>query len=442
VTIEALEDSRLVGSGQAARWELASPGDVGLFENGAVVQDLDRPVERGQRYTVWSYVPPVKPKELNGAGTSYAPELDRFLRAQPSFDLAPLPPYGTPGRERRLNALFLQESYMADHRVLWDAARRIAAEAATPYQAAVAVEAWFRGEEGGFVYDESPPFAGTAAPLPFFLESKRGYCQHFAGAMALMLRYLGIPARVAAGFTSGTYDQRTKEWTVTDHNAHTWVEVYFPRFGWIPFDPTPNRGELSASYSPFSPAFDAAEAAGLGEGFGSIPEVAERIDRAAGLEQREGASSGGGAGGGVPGAVAETGGSILGGLLLLVGGAGALIVLVKEARRRARFAARDPRALAAACRRDLAGYLADQGVAVAPSATPRELGEIAERALGVDARRFVGALAEARYGPPRDARSRARRARTELRRLRGSMRRRLGTGQRLRGAVSLRSLSV
>ena len=61
--------------------------------------------------------------------------------------------------------------------------------------------------------------------------------------MALMLRMLGVPARVAAGFTSGEYDKGTGEWVVTDHNAHAWVEVWFPGFGWLPFDPTPGRGQ-------------------------------------------------------------------------------------------------------------------------------------------------------------------------------------------------------
>ena len=59
----------------------------------------------------------------------------------------------------------------------------------------------------------------------------------------------GFPTRVAEGFTSGVYDPQTKTWTVTDHDAHAWVEVWFARYGWLPFDPTPGRGSLSAAYS-------------------------------------------------------------------------------------------------------------------------------------------------------------------------------------------------
>jgi hypothetical protein len=57
--------------------------------------------------------------------------------------------------------------------------------------------------------------------------------------MALLLRMGGIPARVAAGFTSGTYDRGSQQWVVTDRNAHAWVEAWFPQYGWVRFDPTP-----------------------------------------------------------------------------------------------------------------------------------------------------------------------------------------------------------
>ncbi len=439
VTIEGLDDNRLVGSAQAVQWEPNMEGFVSLFTNGAVVRE--RSLERGQKYSVWSYVPPAKPSQLNGAGTSYPDEVTDYLRVQESFDLAPLPNYGSPGRDTYMDDFFEQETYLDQHRAMFDTAQEVTDEATTPYQAAVALESWFRGEEGGFVYDESPPVAGVRDPLPFFLETKRGYCQHYAGAMALMLRFIGVPARVAAGFTSGSYDTRTKEWTVTDHNAHTWVEVYFPRFGWIPFDPTPERGELSAQYSPYSAAFDAAEAAAIGGGFQDIEAVRDQLNRAAGLEQREAGDTSGGAGGAAA-EVAERGRSVIGFLLLVLAVAVAALLLLKEARRRLRFATRDPRELAGACRRDLAGYLADQGVAVPSSATPREVGELAEHRFDVSAKAFVGAVDGARYGPPSEARSRARRARSELRRVRGALRKQLGAAERIRGAVSLRSFGA
>jgi Transglutaminase-like superfamily/TgpA N-terminal domain len=440
VRVEALEDTRLIGSAQAVRWEADMEEPAQLATNGAVV--LREPLRRGQRYTVWSYVPEARPKELRGAGADYPAAAEDYLRAVQRDFVPALPAFGTPGRDAYMRRFFAAESYLdPGHASVWNLARRVTAEASSPYEAAVLLEAWFRGTEGGFVYDESPPPAAGKAPLVSFLETKRGYCQHYAGAMALMLRYVGVPARVAAGFTSGSYDEGKREWTVTDHNAHTWVEVYFPEFGWIPFDPTPNRGQLTAAYTPFSGAFDARQAADLGGAMLNVAEVRAQIDRA-GLAEGAGGSVGETGGGGVPSAVAETGGSVVALVVLVLGGAAAAVVLLKEGRRRLRFAARDPRALASAYRRDLVGYLADQGYEIPASATARELGELVERRYGVKPEPFVAALADARYGPPGTARARSRAARAELRRLRGRLSRQLGLVRRVRGAVSVRSLTA
>ena len=70
--------------------------------------------------------------------------------------------------------------------------------------------------------------------------SHLGYCQHYAGAMALMLRMGGIPARVATGFSPGGYSESKKAWIVRDTDAHAWVEVWFDQYGWVTVDPTPS----------------------------------------------------------------------------------------------------------------------------------------------------------------------------------------------------------
>ncbi|HKF75808.1 MAG TPA: transglutaminase domain-containing protein, partial [Candidatus Dormibacteraeota bacterium] len=67
-----------------------------------------------------------------------------------------------------------------------------------------------------------------------------GYCQYFATAMADMLRSLGIPARLVNGYGPGTYDQRLQRFVVRESDAHTWPEAYFPGYGWIAFEPTPD----------------------------------------------------------------------------------------------------------------------------------------------------------------------------------------------------------
>ena len=97
-------------------------------------------------------------------------------------------------------------------------------------------------------YTESPPL--TKIPLDTFLFGNRlGYCQQFSGAMALLLRMGGVPARVASGFAPGGYDRQRKEYVVRDLDAHSWVEAYFPGYGWVPFDPTPSVAPASSRAS-------------------------------------------------------------------------------------------------------------------------------------------------------------------------------------------------
>lgn len=144
-----------------------------------------------------------------------------------------------------------------------------------------------------------------------------------------------------------------------------------------------------------------------------------------------------GGGGSAPGAEL---GSLLGLLALVVAGALAAIVVAKVVLRRARYLTRDPRRVAAACRRDLADYLLDQRLAAAGSATLHELGALVDGELSVDSKPFVAAATAARFGPPAGASAAARRARRELRFLRRRLRERLTAFERLRGLVSLRSL--
>jgi hypothetical protein len=77
-------------------------------------------------------------------------------------------------------------------------------------------------------------------PLAEFLfDRKQGHCEYFASAMAIMLRTLGIPSRIVNGFRNGQFNDLTSSYIVRASEAHTWVEVYFPNYGWSTFDPTP-----------------------------------------------------------------------------------------------------------------------------------------------------------------------------------------------------------
>jgi hypothetical protein len=150
----------------------------------------------------------------------------------------------------------------------------------------------------------------------------------------------------------------------------------------------------------------------------------------------------GSSGTGAVATVRDRGPSLILVLLVVLGGAFAAIVGLKAIRRSARFATRDPRELATACRRDVVGYLADQGVEVPPSATLPEIGATLERYYAVSAEPLVRDLTLARFGPPSVAPDALRRARRELREVRRGLRRRLGIVSRVRGAASLRSLTV
>ena len=286
----------------------------------------------------------------------------------------------------------------------------------------LALESWFR-QRGGFRYDEQPPRTAGPPLVSFVTQTKAGYCQHYAGAMAVMLRMLGIPARVAVGFTSGTYEDG--EWVVTDHDAHAWVEVWFAGHGWVPFDPTPGRGTFGGRYSFASDSQEAVDALGRGDLSGAA--LLER-----GLPD----------GVDIPLAEAANEGRAPS-LFALVLGTGALWVGIvgfgKAILRRLRYLTRDPRRAASASRQELEEFLRDQGIAIAPSATLDDLRRAVGEEIGVDARPYAEAAARARFGRPAAARLGAETARRELRTLLRRARAELSVWERARGFVSLRS---
>ena len=199
----------------------------------------------------------------------------------------------------RVNALLDAHQDIARYIPLEADAFAVAAKARTPYAAAIDLESWFRSR-GGFRYTDHPAVFGPAPLVGFVAQTRAGYCQYFAGAMALMLRYLGVPARVAVGFSSGTYNAKTGTWTITDHDAHAWVEAWFRGYGWLPFDPTPSAGrpevgELSAPYSSASAGFDLRRAGGTPAGPGAtiVAQAAHRHGET-GPAQSTAAAPGGG----------------------------------------------------------------------------------------------------------------------------------------------------
>jgi hypothetical protein len=121
-------------------------------------------------------------------------------------------------------------------------ADRITAGRTTPYGQAVALQEWFT-RPGNFTYSLSVPQPRSAnALIQFLTKDKRGYCQQFAFAMAVLARLLGIPARVAVGYTQGVSVGHNR-WQVGTNDAHAWPELFFQGAGWLRFEPTPGGTE-------------------------------------------------------------------------------------------------------------------------------------------------------------------------------------------------------
>jgi len=113
-----------------------------------------------------------------------------------------------------------------------------AKDADTPFKKALAIQDYLRSKE--FRYNLNVPSlaAGGNQLRRFLTEVREGYCEQFAIAMAMMARQVGVPSRVAVGFTSGEIIDNTFQ-QVTTHDAHAWPELWFPKAGWVPFEPTP-----------------------------------------------------------------------------------------------------------------------------------------------------------------------------------------------------------
>jgi transglutaminase-like putative cysteine protease len=451
VTVEALSDNRLAGGSMPVGFDTGSSLDVNYDPAG--VAYANNPPHRGESYHVWSYSPHPTPAELIRSKPVYPAIITKRRKYLEVERGAYAPPFGTRGREEYIHYLFTgytRAPRLRPYSPLYAIARNVAGSARSPYAAAVALERWFR-TGGDFVYDQHPPKAPPGVPaLVYFVETThRGYCQHYAGAMALMLRYLGVPARVAAGFTSGHYDQKKNEWVVSDRDAHDWVEVWFKGWGWLPFDPTPGRGGLAGGYSSSSPSFDVAAAAAVLGGKSGLQGFKDRLASELGFapkvplrlspdtpDLREIAA------GGASGEKQSRAPGFLRLLLLVLAGGVEVVSIVKLVRRHARYLTRNPRRLASASRKDLRDFLRDQGVDVPPSATLRELAELVESEFGVEARAFALHATAARFGPAGGAREAARAMRRDLRQLRKRLRRRLTRVERVRGLLSLRSLGL
>ncbi len=167
------------------------------------------PVGRRQAYSVTSSISVAPVELLQEAGREYPGWVtDRYLQLPQD-----LPP-----------------------RVM-DTAREWTKDVTTPFDQAVAIEAKLRE----FEYSTNiPPPPRESDGVDYFLSTRRGYADYYASAMAVMLRGVGIPSRVVVGYVSGDWDSQQEHYVVQESHAHAWVDVFFPAYGWVEFNPSPN----------------------------------------------------------------------------------------------------------------------------------------------------------------------------------------------------------
>ena len=381
VSVAGMRTDQVIGAGSTLglhRLRLR-PLAVGSPGTWAVVGQL----HNGDAYTARVYVPRPTPDQLAASGTDYpdVTELYRSIRLPaaaggPARDTEMVfRPFGSHRQPVALgptatiaeqgDRVLARSPYGRDYAL----ARRLAAGAANPYEFARRINQYLNS--GRYSYAEQVP--RRPVPLDAFLfRDRRGYCQQFSGAMALLLRMGGVPARVVAGFSPGSLDPSRGEYIVRDVDAHSWVEAFFPRYGWVTFDPTPAVAPARAQ-EPFDPVNTGGGGPTTDGGIGD--QVADPKGGAKTVAAPDHASF----------PVLPVLGALIAGVL-----AAALAVAVLRWLRRRKGAPADPRLF------ELERALRRSGRPPAPGMTLQRLERIFAAEPGAAA--YVRAVREARYG--------------------------------------------
>ena len=186
------------------------------------VSNPDGKFKVGEPYEVTSAISLAAPVQLRLAGSEYPAWVwERYTQLPPNL----------PQRVR-------------------DLAQAVTREETTPYGKAKAIEQYLQTTFPYNLRVDPPPFNADGVDH-FLFTLKEGYSEYFGSTMSVMLRSVGVPARLAVGYTTGDQVEGRDIYSVTDSNNHAWVEVYFPGFGWIPFEPTPGEA-LPGAYQPDS----------------------------------------------------------------------------------------------------------------------------------------------------------------------------------------------
>ena len=230
--------------------ELRIDRQVALRLNDMRSLHVSRSLGPSLRYELDAVVPDLKPRDVIGKGRDYPRSVSSYL-SLPFPHVAELEGPDKDAAWRRL-APTDPAPIGWEWADLYATNAQIVGDATDPYDVALRIEKRLRNR---YEYSLTPPSSDYTSPYAAFLfDTRTGYCQHFAGVMALLLRYNDVPARVAVGFTTGEKDAGG-DFLVSTSNAHAWVEVYFPTVGWVAFDPTPGRNIPAPGPSSSTPGF-------------------------------------------------------------------------------------------------------------------------------------------------------------------------------------------
>ncbi len=285
-------------------------------------------------------------------------------------------------------------------------ARQVTKGRTTAFDKAVALEHWFLSNRFSYALASTSLPNSPRGLLTFLTTDREGFCQQFAFAMAVLARLLGIPSRVAIGFTAG-HQRPSGAWAVTTADAHAWPELYFSGAGWLRFEPTP--GGSGGQQTAVEPAYVATPGLGGGQsgtrgGASPAPSVSRPAGSTKNLGPRlqgphgSGQEAGGGAhSGGVP-----AGPIVLAVLALIVVMPGTVRLVTR--RRRWRLASGDA-GIAGAAWQELCADLDDYGLPCRPSESPRALSRRVSGVLDGDDQgrqaisRIAAVVERARYAP-------------------------------------------
>jgi transglutaminase-like putative cysteine protease len=376
---------------------------------------INQRLRRGFSYTVVSQVPQIEAADLAGP-VDYQdyPELQPYIET------------GSLDAEVRERARAVVDAKDAD----------------TPFEEALAIQDYLRSDEFRYSLNVPALSAGGNQLRRFLTEVREGYCEQFAIAMAVMAREVGIPSRVAVGFTQGEIVDQT--WTqVATHDAHAWPELWFPKAGWVPFEPTP-RADGTVTLPIYTTP--AGRVPGGQDGVTTQPTTpggtATTNPRTQAPEPLPAGESDPLAGGGADRGLLERPVVRAGlALALLVG----LVPAVKWGRNRLarRRAARRPRDAVAESYAELTSWARDAGLGRRGAETPAAYARRLRGDFDADADPLVeltGLFEWAEYARAEPGPDQADQARQLARSARSSLAGRLGWRRRLVAAVSPRSL--